>query len=207
MAKSSFLNQLGKGFVRSAVNQVGRDTGKVVSNQAYGNAHSTPIRGVNDTWQQQTPPPVNNDSPLSQATYDNKLKKYLAGWVILSVLTAGLAAIVWLVYSIVMHRKRTVKYSVNAIETVAKSDARYRAGVRYENCAVTKIIDVPLNEANPVDVKSQKKYSAISIAIAAALCTPVICMICKMPTAHITPTWLAVMVGMVIFLFIDKKNW
>lgn len=42
----SFLGNLAKGFVRSAVNQVGRDTGRVVSNKLYGNSHSTPIRGV-----------------------------------------------------------------------------------------------------------------------------------------------------------------
>ena len=39
----SFLNNLAKGFVRSAVNQVGRDGGKVISNKIYGNQHSTPI--------------------------------------------------------------------------------------------------------------------------------------------------------------------
>lgn len=44
----SFLTQLGKSFIRSAVNQVGRDGGKVISNQIYGNQHSTPIRIVAD---------------------------------------------------------------------------------------------------------------------------------------------------------------
>lgn len=34
-------------FVNSMVRQVGRDLGKVVSNQVFGNAHSTPIRHVN----------------------------------------------------------------------------------------------------------------------------------------------------------------
>ncbi|MFV0545694.1 MAG: hypothetical protein ACK5ND_05775 [Bacteroides sp.] len=43
----NFFVNLGKGFVRSAVNQVGRDGGKVISNSIYGNAHATPIRGVN----------------------------------------------------------------------------------------------------------------------------------------------------------------
>ena len=42
----SFLENLGKVFIRSAVNQVGRDTGRVVSNKIYGNAHATPIKGV-----------------------------------------------------------------------------------------------------------------------------------------------------------------
>lgn len=42
----SFLQELGKGFIRSAVNQVGRDGGKVISNKIYGDAHATPIRRV-----------------------------------------------------------------------------------------------------------------------------------------------------------------
>ncbi|RTY80624.1 hypothetical protein EKL97_10160 [Flavobacterium sp. LS1P28] len=40
----SFINNLAKGFVRSVVNQVGRDGGKVISNKVYGNSHSTPIK-------------------------------------------------------------------------------------------------------------------------------------------------------------------
>ena len=42
----SFINGLAKGFVRSAVNQVGRDAGRVVSNNIYGDAHSIPHRNV-----------------------------------------------------------------------------------------------------------------------------------------------------------------
>ncbi len=39
----SFMSSLVKGFVRSAVNQVGRDGGKVISNKIYKGTHSTPI--------------------------------------------------------------------------------------------------------------------------------------------------------------------
>lgn len=46
-----FGKNLAKGFVRSAVNQVGRDGGKVISNQLYGNAHSVPHRSVNGNEQ------------------------------------------------------------------------------------------------------------------------------------------------------------
>lgn len=42
------LSQLGKDFVRSAVKQVGRDGGKIISNQVYGDAHSTPVRNVGE---------------------------------------------------------------------------------------------------------------------------------------------------------------
>lgn len=39
-----YFNSLGKGFVRSAINQVGRDTGRLISNGLYGNKHSIPYR-------------------------------------------------------------------------------------------------------------------------------------------------------------------
>lgn len=42
------LSQLGKDFVRSAVRQVGRDGGKIISNKIYGDAHSTPVRNVGE---------------------------------------------------------------------------------------------------------------------------------------------------------------
>jgi hypothetical protein len=40
----SFLIQLLKGFIKSGVNQVGRDGGKVISNKVYGNKHSSPVK-------------------------------------------------------------------------------------------------------------------------------------------------------------------
>lgn len=42
------LSQLGMDFVRSAVRQVGRDGGKIISNKIYGDAHSTPVRNVGE---------------------------------------------------------------------------------------------------------------------------------------------------------------
>lgn len=44
MARKS--NNLAKTFIRSVVRQVGRDSGKVISNKMYGDAHSTPVRIV-----------------------------------------------------------------------------------------------------------------------------------------------------------------
>lgn len=42
----SFASNLAKGFIRSAVNQVGRDGGKVVSNALYKGRNYTPIANV-----------------------------------------------------------------------------------------------------------------------------------------------------------------
>ena len=42
MAKQS----MGEKFISSAVRQVGRDLGKTVSNELFGDAHSTPVRHI-----------------------------------------------------------------------------------------------------------------------------------------------------------------
>lgn len=51
MARQSFLTSLGKGFVRSAVNQIGREGGKVISNRVYNNQNYTNINSVNNMTQ------------------------------------------------------------------------------------------------------------------------------------------------------------
>lgn len=43
---ANFIKGLAKGFVRSTVNQVGRDAGKVISNSVYGDRHAAPYRKV-----------------------------------------------------------------------------------------------------------------------------------------------------------------
>jgi len=66
---SNFLNNLLKGFVRSAVNQVGKDGGKVISNQIYGNNHATPVNitstNTTQTNTDDTPTQENNNVPFS----------------------------------------------------------------------------------------------------------------------------------------------
>ncbi|MDE5975432.1 MAG: hypothetical protein K2G69_02660 [Muribaculaceae bacterium] len=57
----NFFGSLAKGMVRSAANQVGRDGGRVVSNQIYGNRNYTPVGVVNP---QQPPIPPQPSQPL-----------------------------------------------------------------------------------------------------------------------------------------------
>jgi hypothetical protein len=68
----NFLSQLAKGFVRSTVNQVGRDTGRVISNQIYGNAHSTPIKGV--TCTDGVYYDESNNTTLSEQEFSSRLR-------------------------------------------------------------------------------------------------------------------------------------
>lgn len=44
----SLFKQLAKGFVRSAVNQVGRDGGRVISKKMYNTAHAAPVSVINE---------------------------------------------------------------------------------------------------------------------------------------------------------------
>ena len=72
--KQSFIQTLAKGFVRSAVNQVGRDSGRLVSNKFYKGAHATPV----NLQQTTTPPPkpahkkkCNTSTPMQCIMKDN----------------------------------------------------------------------------------------------------------------------------------------
>ena len=79
----SFIGKLAKGFITSAVNQVGRDGGRVISNSLYGDAHATPIRRVG------------NGMAAQQQCVDVEVKEYdrqgaiNAGYIINMELTMG----------------------------------------------------------------------------------------------------------------------
>lgn len=68
----NFISQLIKGFIRSTVNQVGRDTGKVISNQIYRNAHSTPVKGV--TCTDGVYYDESNDTTISEQEFSSRLR-------------------------------------------------------------------------------------------------------------------------------------
>ena len=72
MGKKSFFETLGEDYIRSAVKQVGRDGGKVISNSIYGNAHSTPIRMTSGS-------PVLDDIQISISNeeIENEYKKLI----------------------------------------------------------------------------------------------------------------------------------
>ena len=122
-----FFENLGKGLIRSAVNQVGRDGGRVVSNQLYGDAHSTPHRIVNNNAR----PVIDGDDYVAQYA-----KEQTVTGVILRVIFAFffnlLGAAVLLVYGL-------KKKSKSAFSTVYRyeqmpiyvKDGRYKGGVRY----------------------------------------------------------------------------
>lgn len=167
MAKnSSFLGQLGKGFLRSAVNQVGRDGGRVISNQVYGDAHSTPIRGA----AQQSPPLNMGYTPQQQQPQMLSIGKEIPVWIIAIICTCGIAAIVGFFKGLKYYNKKTITYKQLVIEDEPIYDQRYKSGIRgYQRVERYKQFDVPLEQSNPADVQRQKNSSMILMAICAVV--------------------------------------
>lgn len=127
-----FGKNLAKGFVRSAVNQVGRDAGKVVSNQLYGDAHSVPHRSVNGSGGRREFVGENeNEMRIERCEPTSTVKMCLIIFVSLlfSIIGMGILFFVgvkrWKLRNFV---KGWRYYSVPHYT----SDRRYRDGVRYD---------------------------------------------------------------------------
>lgn len=133
----SFINGLAKGFIRSAVNQVGRDAGRVVSNNIYGDAHSTPHRNVSasDTGRKTSVGQVEDDGIQP---------------IIPSVGIAWFWGLVGLVFSIiggvilliVGYRKLKNKHTAYGwqyeSQAIYVADGRYKRGERYDGHQLTR---------------------------------------------------------------------
>lgn len=159
----SFIGNLAKGFIRSAVNQVGRDGGKVISNKVYGNAHSTPIRGVSN---------ISNayDGDTSVGYEEQEFVNTNADWFkyILAVfaclflpLFGGLFV---LFYGFNKKKQTTIKRVVHETQSVRVADGRYKGGYRIEHRAVPRIVREVASEANRAIYKA-KGDSYIKIAL------------------------------------------
>lgn len=127
----SFINGLAKGFVRSAVNQVGRDAGRVVSNNIYGDAHSIPHRNV-------------SAGGAGRVSSVGKVEDEGIQPIVPSVVAAWFWGFVGFVFSIiggvvlliVGYRKLKNKYTAYGwqytSQAVYVADGRYKGGERYD---------------------------------------------------------------------------
>lgn len=159
----SFLNNLIKGFARSAVNQVGRDGGRVISNQIYGDRHSIPVRRASS-----------QSSVKSNIPTGYRARFFTSQWYIYPLIGVGtlfLSPIAWIlyVYKIAYYLKKKTVTMVGYEETpVYKTDRRYRTGrklVGYAN--IKKKIEV---DSDNTKINRQK---AIGWAVAFILiCVP-----------------------------------
>jgi hypothetical protein len=158
-----FISDLGKGFVRSAVNQVGRDGGKVISNTLYGDAHATPIRkvGSSDTSVSGTDElevasdPYQIRQEAEEQGYKVSLYRYSIITVILwSTLIILVTTVLYpysvfvllgfLLYSFKIPFAKSIKMRGTFFVSQYTSDRRTRTGTRYVGTQrVEKEIEVP----------------------------------------------------------------
>lgn len=111
MAKQSFTTQLAKGFVRSAVNQMGREAGRAASNKAYRNTNYYNVRGANSSLgYDYTNVGAYNVSDDTRILPPVKFGGgYWVLFVLANIFTLGLAGLVYLIYGFATYNKRLVK--------------------------------------------------------------------------------------------------
>lgn len=129
----SFLNNLLKGFIRSAVNQVGRDGGRVISNQLYGNAHASPVRVSQSSATTQIIEPQNTDNIpynfLSMAFADYLIFKIIA-YSLFSIIIVLIGSIYTYIRGIEYSKKQTMEIYGTVRTAITTTDRRYRTGTR-----------------------------------------------------------------------------
>jgi len=174
--KSSFMGQLAKGFVRSAVNQVGRDYGRTISNQLYGDAHSVPVRsaGNNSNFSaydtgNSIPPslPNSNNSPQNVTIKIPGTGKYVL-WIIFLFFTMGLGGIIMIISGIIKLKSSTAPCYYTVTEEQRKADARYSLGYRVigykEVRKETKVSKSQIDESTLTQYHDHaKKYIIIGV--------------------------------------------
>lgn len=133
----SFINGLAKGFVRSAVNQVGRDAGRVVSNQLYGDAHSTPHRNVSAGGAGRVSSVGQVEDEGIQPIVPSVCVAWIWGFV--GFLFSIIGGVILL---IVGYRKLKRKYTAYGWQyesrAVYVADGRYKRGERYDGHQLTR---------------------------------------------------------------------
>ena len=141
----SFLIQLGKSFIRSAVNQVGRDGGKVISNQTYGNQHSVPIRIVvdADTGKFEIPEGLH-------AKKDYSILKIICAFFLSLIPYLGGAILIY--RGIVNCFRKTRKLYKTEQKANYVQDRRYKSGARFVGTTDVQVIAGEVEDAKYLKV-------------------------------------------------------
>lgn len=156
MAKKNFGMQLAEGFVRSTVNQVGRQTGNVIANNIYGDAHSTPFKIITEANRN-----VYLTEPIEEPTEYQFDKPIYVLWFLLYFIFW--AAPVF--YGIYLYFSKKVNcYNFSTHEAYVE-DRRYKTGVRSVGIRTIKNnISFPIDECSEELVEQKKKAALIILA-------------------------------------------
>lgn len=192
----SFFSQLAKGFVRSAVNQVGRDGGKVISNKVYKDRHSTPIRVVSSNNQPQSvgnnqpllkqPPTLGIDNPnvqnhtqVTEDRYELMANGYepeplYGSFIVYFFLLVGASILLFvgplyfLIKGVIYLTKKHTAFHRHEEMPVYAADGRFKTGQRLEGYQRVKTNDQLRLPATPTERHSYKTKGVFSLLIFAA---------------------------------------
>lgn len=147
-----FLNDLGKGVIRSAVNQVGRDAGRVVSNQLYGDAHSTPYRRAGYESK------CFIDESSEEVLYEQYKTQNFLFHCLIAFLFNVAGGIALLLYSLNLRKKANIVRGKRFLTyKTYVTDNRYKDGLRY-NGNITRSIPF-VRAANDEQMEKNKKVA------------------------------------------------
>ena len=139
-----------KGFVRSTVNQVGRDTGKVISNKIYKDKHSSPVK-IAGNEEYATGSKINKEN--QERPSDFKHEFFSDSWYMYLFTLLGsiiLFPVSWIYFlgkGLIYLTKKTITLSGIEVEEVYKEDKRFKSGVRLEgHKEIKKIIEFPASK-------------------------------------------------------------
>lgn len=162
-----FINNLGKGFIRSAVNQVGRDAGRVVSNNMYGNAHATPYRNASRNQQQQI---YEEDVLIKYADQAPISWLEIIVRIIIAAFFTLIGGIVLIIYGYNKLKKAGLKKATQYVHIPIYREGTFGENREIINYVVRKVgkKEVQANEEEEIrNIKEAKAYLYSGIAIVA----------------------------------------
>lgn len=162
----SFAKNLAKGFVRSAVNQVGRDGGRVISTSIYDGRNYVPVSNVAQTNTHQ-----HNPSTPAGAVITNKPLSTgkIILFVILSLFLFPIGSIGVAIFGLVKYLDKNAK--MEWAETVPQytQDRRYKTNQRYIGDAVVKHKITVAASPEVIAINKKNGITALAIGIGCGL--------------------------------------
>ncbi|MCD8454837.1 hypothetical protein LNJ08_10605 [Tenacibaculum finnmarkense genomovar ulcerans] len=147
-------------FIRSAVRQIGRDGGKVVSNKIYKNQHGTPIYNSNETitfLKEEDQEELHIDMSIQKPIKGGGLGVILKG-LIIQIIPGGIIPVIY----------KGVKYlnqkDINIYRTKANRvpDKRHTSGYRTDGSSIVKTNDKRELDNNEINLLKNRGYSYLA---------------------------------------------
>lgn len=158
----SFAKNLAKGFIRAAVNQVGRDGGRVISNSIYNGRNYVPISNVTPPAQPQSNSQIEvgdgaviTNKPLSSG----KIVLFL----LISLLIFPIGTIGVIIYGLQKYFDKSANMEWSEVVPQYAQDRRYKTKSRFIGNAIVK--HKTKVSATPDVIAINKKNGLTALAI------------------------------------------